>query len=82
MLNICVNNYEVKVVQLHLAWMEGWMDGRMDVKAGLRIAYSNQKSYDKNQWKIFQTKKRSFGYWGTFINDVMHVGGGELSMKL
>ena len=28
-------------------WMdgrkEGWMDGRKEVKAGLRIAYSNQK---------------------------------------
>ena len=24
-------------------WMGGWMDGWMGVKAGLRIAYSNQK---------------------------------------
>ena len=24
-------------------WMDGWMDGRKDGKAGLRIAYSNQK---------------------------------------
>ena len=24
-------------------WMGGWMDGWMDGKAGLRIAYSNQK---------------------------------------
>ena len=25
-------------------WMDGWVDGWMEVKAGLRIAYSNQKS--------------------------------------
>ena len=24
-------------------WMGGWVDGWMEVKAGLRIAYSNQK---------------------------------------
>ena len=24
-------------------WVEGWMDGWMEGKAGLRIAYSNQK---------------------------------------
>ena len=24
-------------------WMDGWVDGWMDGKAGLRIAYSNQK---------------------------------------
>ena len=24
-------------------WVDGWMDGWMDGKAGLRIAYSNQK---------------------------------------
>ena len=25
-------------------WMDGWMGGWMDVKAVLRIAYSNQKT--------------------------------------
>ena len=25
-------------------WVGGWVDGWVDVKAGLRIAYSNQKS--------------------------------------
>jgi hypothetical protein len=25
-------------------WMDGWMGGWMEGKAGLRIAYSNQKS--------------------------------------
>ena len=25
-------------------WVGGWMDGWMGVKAGLRIAYSNQKA--------------------------------------
>ena len=29
-------------------WMEGWVDGWMGGKAGLRIAYSNQKSARKN----------------------------------
>ena len=29
-------------------WMEGWMDGRMEGKAGLRIAYSNQKLVNLN----------------------------------
>ena len=24
-------------------WMDGWKDGWMEAKAGLRIAYSNQK---------------------------------------
>ena len=24
-------------------WMDGWMDGWQEAKAGLRIAYSNQK---------------------------------------
>ena len=24
-------------------WMDGWMDGWVEAKAGLRIAYSNQK---------------------------------------
>ena len=28
-------------------WMDGWMDGWMGVKAGLRIAYSNQKMFEK-----------------------------------
>jgi hypothetical protein len=26
-------------------WMGGWMDGWMEGKAGLRIAYSNQKTH-------------------------------------
>ena len=25
-------------------WMDGWMEGRKEAKAGLRIAYSNQKN--------------------------------------
>ena len=28
-------------------WMDGWMEGWMDGKAGLRIAYSNQKHGNK-----------------------------------
>ena len=29
------------------ACMDGWMDGWVKVKAGLRIAYSNQKLFEK-----------------------------------
>jgi hypothetical protein len=29
-------------------WMDGWMGGWMEVKAVLRIAYSNQKVNAKN----------------------------------
>ena len=29
-------------------WMDGWVGGWMDGKAGLRIAYSNQKSNPKS----------------------------------
>ena len=50
MLNICVKNFEVgcksrAVIQINLAWKDGWVGGWKDVKAGLRIAiaYSNQK---------------------------------------
>ena len=28
-------------------WVGGWMDGWMDGKAGLRIAYSNQKEHPR-----------------------------------
>ena len=48
MVRICVDNFE-RVVKSLLdgnwmgGWMDGWMDGWMEGKAGLRIAYSNQK---------------------------------------
>ena len=29
-------------------WMDGWMDGWIDGRAGLRIAYSNQKLMPPN----------------------------------
>ena len=36
--------------------MEGWMDGRMEgrkeAKAGLRIAYSNQQSLQKQNFRL------------------------------
>ena len=32
-------------------WIGGWMDGWMEAKAGLRIAYSNQKI--KNWLNLF-----------------------------
>ena len=37
--------------------MEGWKDGRMEAKAGLRIAYSNQKSKIAWQKKLLGGKK-------------------------
>ena len=30
-------------------WMGGWLGGWMEAKAGLRIAYSNQKMIEKDQ---------------------------------
>ena len=38
-------------------WMDGWVDGWMGVKAGLRIAYSNQKSYIKRSSLVKKMKK-------------------------
>ena len=37
-------------------WMDGWVDGWMDGKAGLRIAYSNQKYVEKQHflWKYLK----------------------------
>ena len=32
--------------------MGGWMDGWMEVKAGLRIAYSNQQSLQQQNFKL------------------------------
>ena len=44
-------------------WMDGWMDGWVGVKAGLRIAYSNQKSLMSLIQRIF-----------ICINSMMNVG--------
>ena len=45
--------------------MEGWMDGWMEVKAGLRIAYSNQKEkrinfHQKNTKKQVKTLLKKY----------------------
>ena len=32
--------------------MDGWMDGWMEGKAGLRIAYSNQQSLQKQNFRL------------------------------
>ena len=32
-------------------WMDGWVGGRKEPKAGLRIAYSNQKWYGP-EWLV------------------------------
>ena len=46
MVSIFVGNFELKIgVQKTL--LEGWMGGWVEAKAGLRIAYSNQKLYIK-----------------------------------
>ena len=39
-------------------WVGGWVDGGMDVKAVLRIAYSNQKTAKKGKMDI------STSVWG------------------
>ena len=31
-------------------WKGGWKEGQMEAKAGLRIAYSNQKAWLLNRW--------------------------------
>jgi hypothetical protein len=36
-------------------WMGGWMDGWMAGKAGLSIAYSNQKFTPRDKFKIIST---------------------------
>ena len=46
-----VENFELKILYAFKLkaiknlgeWMDGWMGGWMEGKAGLRIAYSNQK---------------------------------------
>ena len=42
-----IKNNEIFIIYnkktLVSGWKEGWKDGRMEGKAGLRIAYSNQK---------------------------------------
>ena len=54
MVRNCVENFELKILnEFKLnktldggwkgGWMDGWMGGWMEAKAGLRIAYSNQK---------------------------------------
>ena len=48
MVKLCVENYEWKILKTleggwKDGWMGGWVDGWMGAKAGLRIAYSNQK---------------------------------------
>ena len=50
MLNLCVENFE------NLGrWMGGWKEGRMEAKAGLRIAYSNQKRVERQEGLVLQS---------------------------
>ena len=49
MVRNCVENFELKILSdlKYLGrWKDGWMDGWVEAKAGLRIAYSNQKLVD------------------------------------
>ena len=39
--------------------MDGWVDGRMEAKAGLRIAYSNQKGVTDLRTIFLQAKLNS-----------------------
>ena len=50
MLNICIENFDYVNNKWSVApfcaksiGLDGWMGGWMEAKAGLRIAYSNQK---------------------------------------
>ena len=48
MFKLCVENYDWKILKTKKPCgvegrVDGWMDGWMNGKAGLRIAYSNQK---------------------------------------
>jgi hypothetical protein len=40
--------------------MDGWMDGWMEVKAVLRIAYSNQKQINIYKTKEIRTKANNY----------------------
>ena len=43
-MSIFVDNFErVKIKKYDTGWMDGWMNRWMDGKAGLNIAYINQK---------------------------------------
>jgi hypothetical protein len=46
--------------------MDGWVGGWMEGKAGLRIAYSNQKSYLAKE-KVFAQKLQNFKSFETKI---------------
>ena len=41
-------------------WMGGWMEGWMEGRAGLRIAYSNQK--DNDGWMEFELGSSMLDY--------------------
>ena len=41
--------------------MYGWMEGQMEAKAGLRIAYSNQKDNIRPVVEWFHLNKNGFG---------------------
>jgi hypothetical protein len=41
-------------------WMDGWVDGWMAGKAGLRIAYGNQKNFQKFKIVVKKDQKRKY----------------------
>ena len=48
-------------------WVGGWMDGWMEVKAGLRIAYSNQKT---DGCIILNYRQTCFAFTKTISNKI------------
>ena len=52
--------------------MEGWKDGRVGGKAGLRIAYSNQKMFG-NHWSIVINGIAYFIFNGTLNIQVRDI---------
>jgi hypothetical protein len=43
-------------------WVDGWMDGWVAGKAGLRIAYSNQKSSFMKQNELARTTAKTISF--------------------
>jgi hypothetical protein len=75
-------------------WMGGWMDGWMEGKAGLRIAYSNQKNLIIHRWSNYSKKikkkiqskgYKKFNLWllcGTFKFRQVYIVGGCMGVSV
>jgi hypothetical protein len=60
-------------------WIGGWMGGWMEVKAVLRIAYSNQKLFDNFRLDHFIRDKRETN---PFRRDEKHFSTKQTDLKL